>query len=67
MLVLEDSENGCRAAVAAGAWTVAVPSEHTREHEYPGARLIADSLADPRIVQGLGLPFHHAAEESKKL
>jgi pseudouridine 5'-phosphatase len=67
MLVLEDSENGCRAAVAAGAWAVAVPSQHTQEHEYPGVRLIADSLADPRILRILGLPSHHAAEESKKL
>jgi HAD superfamily hydrolase (TIGR01509 family) len=49
MLVLEDSGNGCAAAVAAGAIAVAVPSEHTREQNFAGAHLIADSLADPRL------------------
>lgn len=49
MLVLEDSGNGCAAAVAAGAYVVAVPSEHTRDHSFAGARLIADSLIDPRL------------------
>ncbi len=50
MLVLEDSGNGCAAAVAAGAFTVAIPSEHTRGHAFDGARLIADSLTDPRLL-----------------
>jgi len=49
MLVLEDSSNGCAAAVAAGAYTVAVPSEHTMDQSFEGARLIAQSLADPRL------------------
>lgn len=50
MLVLEDSENGCRAAVAAGAVVVAVPGGHSRRHDFTGARFVADSLADPRIT-----------------
>ena len=49
MLVLEDSQAGCRAAVAAGAVAVAVPGGHSRRHDFAGARFIADSLADPRI------------------
>lgn len=49
MLVLEDSATGCAAAVAAGAVAVAVPGGHSRRHEFPGARFIADSLADPRL------------------
>jgi len=53
MIVLEDSANGCRAAVAAGAFTIAVPNRHTRDHEFVGARFIADTLADPRIRQAL--------------
>jgi HAD superfamily hydrolase (TIGR01509 family) len=53
MMVLEDSANGCRAAVAAGAFTVAVPNRHTRDHEFVGARFIADTLGDPRIRQAL--------------
>ena len=49
MLVLEDSGNGCAAGVAAGACTVAVPSEHTRDQDFSGVNLIADSLKDPRL------------------
>lgn len=49
MLVLEDSGNGCASAVAAGAVTVAVPSEHTRGQDFSGAVLVADSLTDPRL------------------
>jgi len=55
MLVLEDSENGCRAAVAAGAFAVAVPTSRSRHHNFDGARLVADTLADPRIYEALGL------------
>jgi len=50
MLVLEDSGNGCAAAKAAGAYVVAVPSEHTRNHHFDGVHLIADSLIDPRLL-----------------
>jgi HAD superfamily hydrolase (TIGR01509 family) len=53
MLVLEDSENGCRAAVQAGTFTVAVPSVHSRTHDFRGAAFLADSLADPRIFAAL--------------
>jgi HAD superfamily hydrolase (TIGR01509 family) len=49
MLVLEDSEIGCRAAVAADAFTVAVPGAHSAQHEFPGVAFIANSLRDPRI------------------
>jgi HAD superfamily hydrolase (TIGR01509 family) len=55
MLVLEDSQNGCRAAVAAGAIAVAVPGAHSRRHDFTGAALIADTLRDERIFGLLGL------------
>ncbi len=55
MLVLEDSQNGCRAAVAAGAVVVAVPSGHSLRHQFPDAALIAESLADPRLYKLLRL------------
>jgi HAD superfamily hydrolase (TIGR01509 family) len=55
MLVLEDSQNGCRAAVAAGAIAVAVPSGHSHRHDFTGAALVAKSLADPRIYELLGI------------
>lgn len=55
LLVLEDSQNGCRAAIAAGTVAVAVPAGHSRRHDFRGATLVADSLADPRIYELLGL------------
>lgn len=56
MLVLEDSENGCRAATAAGAVTVAVPTHHSEHHDFDGVHLVAESLADSRVYKILGLP-----------
>jgi beta-phosphoglucomutase-like phosphatase (HAD superfamily) len=49
VLVLEDSQHGCRAAVDAGTFAVAVPSSHSVRHIFPGARFIAESLRDRRI------------------
>jgi len=54
MAVLEDSANGCRAAVTAGARVVAVPGGHSRNHDFDGAEFIAESLRDPRIYALLG-------------
>jgi HAD superfamily hydrolase (TIGR01509 family) len=53
--VLEDSQNGCLAAVAAGAFAVAVPGEHSRGQDFSRASLIVASLADPRLYKALGL------------
>ncbi|QEG40055.1 HAD family hydrolase [Roseimaritima ulvae] len=50
MLVLEDSENGCAAAVAAGAVTVAIPGAHSVGHQYDGAHLVAQRLDDQRLL-----------------
>lgn len=55
LLVLEDSHNGCRSATSAGAIAVAVPGEHSRGHDFAGVALVADSLADSRIYDLLGL------------
>jgi pseudouridine 5'-phosphatase len=55
MMVLEDSANGCRAAVASGALTIAVPNRHTHNHNFVGARFVADTLDDPRIRAVLGI------------
>jgi HAD superfamily hydrolase (TIGR01509 family) len=54
MMVLEDSHFGTRAGAAAGAFVVAIPNEHTAEHDFSPATLVADSLADPRIYEALG-------------
>ncbi len=55
LMVLEDSENGCRSAVNAGAFTVAVPGDHSRHHDFTGVEFVAESLADRRIYQALNL------------
>jgi beta-phosphoglucomutase-like phosphatase (HAD superfamily) len=55
MMVLEDSQNGCVAAIAAGAYAVAVPGTHNRGHHYTGAALVANTLEDLRIYRALGI------------
>lgn len=55
MLVLEDSQNGCTAAAAAGAFTVAVPGEHSDSQDFSMASLRIDSLADPRLYAAIGI------------
>jgi HAD superfamily hydrolase (TIGR01509 family) len=55
MLVLEDSHNGCLAAIDAGAHAVAVPGDHSRRHDFTGAQFVADTLADPKLYELLGI------------
>ncbi len=55
MVVLEDSQTGCRAAVASGAFAIAVPDGPSLEHDFSTASLLIDSLQDPRLYEALGL------------
>lgn len=55
MLVLEDSLFGCQAAVAAGAYAVAVPHGRSRAYQFPAVAFIAETLADQRIYESLAL------------
>jgi HAD superfamily hydrolase (TIGR01509 family) len=55
MLVLEDSQTGCRAAARAGAFAVAVPGKHSASQDFSVASLRIESLADPRLYEALGL------------
>lgn len=55
VMVLEDSQIGCRAAVAADTYAVAVPSGHSHTHHFPGAKFVADTLGDERIYRALGI------------
>jgi HAD superfamily hydrolase (TIGR01509 family) len=55
LLVLEDSYNGCQAAIRAGTFAVAVPSGHSLRHDFQGAALRVDSLADERLYRALGI------------
>lgn len=63
MLVLEDSENGTRAAAAAGAHIVSVPHRHSRHHDFTTAKFVAASLNDPQIA-GLLLDAESSATEA---
>ncbi len=55
MIVLEDSQVGCAAGVAAKAMTVAVRGNLVTQRGYSGASLVVDSLEDRRIYAALGL------------
>jgi HAD superfamily hydrolase (TIGR01509 family) len=55
MVVFEDSHHGCAAAVRAGAYAVAVPSGHSRRHEFKGAALILASLCEGEVYELFGL------------
>ncbi len=56
VLVLEDSQNGCRAAAAAGSFVVAVPGRHSANHDFGVASLVVESLNDARLYDMLRLP-----------
>jgi len=46
-VVVEDSANGLRAALAAGLRTVVTVSSYTRDEDFVGADLVISSLGDP--------------------
>jgi len=62
VVVLEDSEAGCRAAAAAGTIAVAVPGPHSARHDFSLATVVIESLRDPRLYELLRLPQNGAAE-----
>jgi len=51
MLVLEDSQTGCQAAVAAGAVVAAVPGPHSCDQDFSRVHLVLDGLNDPRLYR----------------
>jgi len=55
ILVLEDSQTGCRAAADAGAIVVAVPGKYSRNQDFSVASLVIESLDDPQLYELLGL------------
>ena len=62
MLVLEDSQHGTRAALAAGACTIAVPGDHSRDHDFTGVYRVANTLADAVIKELLVKPSDTASQ-----
>lgn len=55
IMVLEDSQNGCRAAIDAGTFAIAVPSSHSAHHNFDGAAAVVESLESPAIYAALKL------------
>lgn len=55
-VAIEDSENGCRAAVACGIPTIVTTSGYTTDHDFAGSALVVDSLGEPgapwRVIAG---------------
>lgn len=47
-IVLEDSHNGAKAGKAAGAYTIAIPSEHTQSQDFSFADFRAKDLHEAR-------------------
>lgn len=48
-LVIEDSQNGLRAALGAGLKTMITVSRYTRTHDFSGASLVVDHLGEPDV------------------
>lgn len=46
-VVIEDSENGLRAALSAGLRTIVTVSSYTADEDFDGAALVVSSLGDP--------------------
>jgi HAD superfamily hydrolase (TIGR01509 family) len=65
MLVLEDSGNGALAGVTAGAQVVAVPGEHSQDHDFSGTILTAHSLADPNLIALLTEPQNQNQDQKR--
>jgi HAD superfamily hydrolase (TIGR01509 family) len=59
-IVVEDSANGMRAALAAGLRTIVTVSGFTRDEDFTGASLVVTSLGDPSVgeaAEELSNPF----------
>jgi beta-phosphoglucomutase-like phosphatase (HAD superfamily) len=52
-VAFEDSENGLRAATAAGLATVVTPNSFTEHHDFTGALRIVPDLAQTKLKQVL--------------
>ena len=57
MLVLEDSQTGCKSAATSGAFAVAVPGGLSLDHDFSFASLVIESLEDKQLYQALDLPL----------
>lgn len=54
MLVLEDSQTGSRAAAAAGAYTIAIPTRHSVDSDFSHVHHVASRLDDPIVLDLFG-------------
>ncbi|PJJ65003.1 HAD-IA family hydrolase [Compostimonas suwonensis] len=55
-IVVEDSANGLRAAVAAGIRTIVTVSSYTENEDFTGAQLVVSSLGEPATAPGGPVP-----------
>lgn len=64
-LVVEDAEKGVNAATAAGLQCVAIPNRHTADHDFSGAALVLDSIAEltSDLVDSLAGSSHAARQK----
>lgn len=58
-VVIEDSANGVKAAVAAGITTVATVSSYTVDDDFTGAALVVSSIGDPGVAIEILADPHH--------
>jgi len=51
MLVLEDSVFGSQAAASAGAYTIAIPTKHSRGQDFSHVDLVVERLDSPEVLR----------------
>jgi HAD superfamily hydrolase (TIGR01509 family) len=71
-LVIEDSQQGLEAALAAGLTTVVTVNDYTREHSLKGAKLVINHLGEPslpfEVLQGdTGYAYYFSLELAQAL
>jgi HAD superfamily hydrolase (TIGR01509 family) len=65
-LVLEDSSQGLRSAVAAGLKTIVTCNDYTKSHDFRSASLVIDNFGDVDLpFQVLGGTFRNDIQEAK--
>lgn len=63
-LVVEDAEKGVKAATAAGLQCVAIPNRHTAGHDFAGAALVLNSIAE--LTSDLVDSLAHSSDYSRR-
>jgi beta-phosphoglucomutase-like phosphatase (HAD superfamily) len=69
VIVVEDSSNGLRAAIAAGLKTIVTISSYTAEEDFTGASLVVSSLGDKLVEKSVIVknPLNLVIEDEVKI